>query len=153
MFSFFFFFYKLYILLGYLKKTITMVIRTKKWNLTSFTQHHVIPNLYEFIFSVEHNLINSRHFCPQKSRVIKNGLVTFYKILFCVQQKKSFGIKWWQNLLEVTFQQSSSKSMLYCQVFSMWQKCIIKFVVFVVNSVISINIHFISVLFYSFTQI
>ncbi len=56
--------------------------------------------------------------------------------------------KWWQNLLAVTFQQSSSKSMLYCTVkcFSMWQKCIIKFVAFVMNSVISI----VSVLCYLF---
>ncbi len=46
----------------------------------------------------------------------QNGLVTFYKILFCVKQKK---VIWndmrvrelWQNSL-VTFQQSSSQSML-----------------------------------------
>ncbi len=51
----------------------------------------------------------------------QNGLVTFYKILFCVQQKKVIWKdmrvrKWWQNLLAVIVQQSSSKSMQYCQV-------------------------------------
>ncbi len=71
------------------------------------------------------------------------------KFPFCVQQKKVIWNdtrvrKWWQNLLAVTFQQSSSKSMLYCSY--MWQKCIIKFVAFVVNSVISI----VSVLWYLF---
>ncbi len=75
----------------------------------------------------------------------KNGLVTFYKIFFCVQHKKVVWDdmrvrKWWQNLLAVTFQQSSSKSNFTVKCFSVWWKCIIKCVVFVVNSVISISI-------------
>ncbi len=50
----------------------------------------------------------------------QNGLVTFYKNLFCVQQKNSFGTTGWGRG------------------FSMWQKCIIKFDAFVMNSVLAI---------------
>ncbi len=83
----------------------------------------------------------------------QNGLVTFYKILFCVKQKK---VIWndmrvrelWQNLLEL------SSSLAHNQCFSLLsiaflcgKKCIIKFFVFVVNSVIAISIRFCPVLF------
>ncbi len=54
--------------------------------MSSFTQHHVNPNLYEFLSSVEHNFYIFVHTVEIKGN--QNGLVTFYKIFFCVQQKK-----------------------------------------------------------------
>ncbi len=56
-------------------------------DLSSFTQHLVIPNLYELISSVKHNLRKKNsHTVEIKSN--QNGLVTLFKIFFCVQQKK-----------------------------------------------------------------
>ncbi len=75
----------------------------------------------------------------------QNGLVTFYKIFFYVQQKKGI----WNNMRvrkdDRIYQQwlSSSLAQNQCfavKCFSMWQKCIITFVAFVVNSVKSISI-------------
>ncbi len=77
----------------------------------------------------------------------QNGLVTFYKIFFCVQQKKVVWKdmrvrKWWQNLLAVLSSSLAQNQCFTVKCFSMWQKCIIKFVALVVNSVISISIRF-----------
>ncbi len=102
---------------------------------------------------MEHNLRNSIFFCPySRIKGNQNGLVTFYKIFFCVQQKKVVWNdmrvrKWWQNLLSVTFQQSSSNQCFTVKCFYTWQKCIIKLVAFVVNSVIFIVL---SCVIYSF---
>ncbi len=62
----------------------------------------------------------------------QNGLVTLYTIFFVFNRRKSFGTTW---------------GCFTVKCFSMWQKSIIKFVVFIVNSVISISVRFCPVLF------
>ncbi len=59
-------------------------------DLSSFTQHLVIPNLYELISSVKHNLRKKNsHTVEIKSN--QNGLVTLFKIFFVFNRRKSFG--------------------------------------------------------------